>query len=99
MEGIWRLHREDLHNVVRRDLLHDSVEGIWRLRREDLHNVVRRAVGDGDSAGKRVNQAIGAHSGPVWPRVSSSLVNNGVGLTSGVPATIGLDAHAACWDA
>ena len=40
--------------------------------------------------------SIGAQSGPVLPSFSSSLVNSGVGLTSGVPGAIGRDAQVAC---
>ena len=43
--------------------------------------------------------ATGAHSGPVSPSFSSSFAKIGLGLDSGVPATIGRDSHTACSEA
>ena len=54
----------------------------------------RFPLGCGQPGGRQVS--IGAQSGPVLPSFSSSLVNSGVGLTSGVPGAIGRDAQVAC---
>ena len=58
-------------------------------------------TGDRAVAGERArvargHRAIGAHSGPVSPSFGSSLVKIGVGLASGRPTSIGVDAHRAC---
>lgn len=81
-----------------------KVDGSSSRRHQTVHS------GEGRSAGRPTpppqtteadveSQAIGAQVGPVWPRVSSSFVNSGVGFCSGRPASIGVDAHFASWDA
>ena len=42
---------------------------------------------------------MGAQLGPVSASFSSSFLNSGVGLASGVPATMDRRCHDACWEA